>query len=360
MIRATRLIEHRFTLTAPLRSAAGSWQERSSLLLVVEDGNGVFGIGEAAALPGFSRDALDEARAELSLLLGRSLRERPCGDVARALAESSAAVASPAARCALEAALLDVWSRRSRQPAWSLLAEADSSAVALSAWLPDGTHAALDAAKDAEQRGINAFKVKLDARRGLEDGVQTLEALRAELGPAVRLRGDANRSARRAELAPYLARLRALELEWLEEPTPEPLEESLGVPIALDESLEPNGAAPELTARPFVAALVLKPTSLGGLTRCLELAAHARAAGRGAVASHALEGPVGYMTAAALAVTLGDGHAHGLAPHRALRNTRPPALAPERDVIVPWTAAGFGLDVDQALAGASIVSEQRA
>jgi o-succinylbenzoate synthase len=362
MIVARRVVEHRFALEPPLRSAAGSWHERHSLLLVVEDRSGVLGLGEAAPLPGFSRDTFDAARDALLPLLGRTLPDRePTVDIASQLRRASAPLPSPAARAALEAALLDLWSRQDAHPAWSLLrADAAGLTVPLSLWLPDGTEPALEAAKTAADRGIRAFKVKLDARDGLEPAVRTLEALRRSFGPTVSLRADANRSASRDELAPFIERLCALELEWLEEPTAEPLLDPLGVAVALDESLEPDGTAPDFRARPFVTALVLKPTALGGLGRCLELARHAGARSRAAVASHTLEGPAGFAAAAALAVALGAERAHGLAPHRALRGLRPPALRGDRDEIVAWQEHGFGLDGADALAHSEILREHGA
>lgn len=362
MIRAARLVEHAWALSAPLGSAAGTWHERRALLFVLEDDAGRCGLGEAAPLPGFAADTLEAARSALAPLLGRAFSdEAPERDMATALGAASRELASPAARSALEAALLDIWSRRLGVPAYALVAEVSPGARApLSAWLPDGTDDALAAARSHLAHGGAGVKVKLDARRGLARGIETLEALRRELGPAVVLRADANRSATLAALAPLLDRLRALRLEWLEEPTAEPLASDLGVPLALDESLQATETLPDLAARPFVAGLVLKPTALGGIARCLELAAHARAHGRAAVASHALEGPVGFMTAVSLAFALGSERAHGLTAHRALRTARPPGLAGEADVLEAWTAPGFGLSLAAALAGSELVREERA
>ncbi len=361
MIRAARLIEHAWALAATVGSAAGAWSERRALLLVLEDDGGHVGLGEAAPLPGFAADALAAARASLAALLGCGLPDAPSNDVAKTLGELSGALASPSARSALEGALLDVWARRRGLPAYALLTDVTPGARApLSAWLPDGTGDALAAARAHLAHGGTGVKVKLDAARGLGAGLATLEALRRELGPGVALRADANRSATLATLVPFLDRLRALGLEWLEEPTAEPITADLGVPLALDESLQAPGTKPDLTARPFVAGLVLKPTALGGIARCLELAAHARAHGRAAVASHTLEGPVGFMTAVTLAFALGSERAHGLTAHRALRTARPPGLAGEADVLEAWAEPGLGLDLATALAGTEIVREERA
>jgi o-succinylbenzoate synthase len=357
MIRATRLIEHRFRLSAAARSAAGKWSERVSLLLVLGDGSQL-GLGEAAPLPGFSADSLGDARDTLVGLLGRPLPDfEPSASLAAQLGVASAGLKSPAARAALEAALLAIWSRRAQAPAWSLLGVEPARRAPLAAWLPEGEVAALRAAESAFARGARAFKVKLDAARGLEEGVATLEALRRSFARMVTLRADANRSATLAELEPFLPRLRALELEWLEEPTAVPLSESIGVPLALDESLAAAGER-LLETTPSLAALVLKPTALG-FARCLELAGAAAARGIAAIASHALEGPVGFMAAATLALASNGSHAHGLGPHGGLHATRPPALDPKHDELVAWMEPGFGLELTAVLAGTEIEREYR-
>lgn len=356
MIRATRLIAHQWALPAPAQSAAGTWKERRSLLFGIEDEDGHVGLGEAAPLPGYSLDSFEEAERELRALLGKELPERdpdvPCSASLRA---ASGSVRSRAARAALEGALLDLWARSEDVPAWALLAGASVPETApLAVWLPDGVEAALKAAHAARAQGVTAFKVKLDARRGLAEGVTTLVELRRALGRDVTLRADANRSATVSELEPQLAALRELRLEWLEEPTAEPLSKSLGVRVALDESLA-EGTIPELAARSDIAALVLKPTSLGGIARCLKLAAHAEAHGRASVASHTLEGPVGFMTAAALAFAVPQRAAHGLGPHgRLFTGTPCPALGVPAQALVRWSAPGFGLTLEQALEGTTL------
>ena len=361
MIRGARLVEHAWALPVTVGSAAGSWSERRALLFVLEDEAGHVGLGEAAPLPGFGTDTLAAARSSLTALLGRTLPDAPPSEHAKTLADFSAPIASPSARSALEGALLDVWARQRELPAYALFAAVKpGSRAPLSAWLPDGTPDALAAARSHLAHGGAGVKVKLDAARGLGAGLETLEALRREFGPALSLRADANRSASLAQMEPFLERLRALRLEWLEEPTAEPITTDLGVPLALDESLQATGTTPDLAARPFVAGIVLKPTALGGITRCLELAAHARAHGRAAVASHTLEGPVGFMTAVTLAFALGSERAHGLTAHRALRRARPPGLAGEADVLEAWTQPGLGLELATALAGTEILREERA
>ena len=89
----------------------------------------------------------------------------------------------------------------------------------------------------------------------------------------------------------------------------------IGALCALDESLQGcAGRLPALARLPLCSAIVLKPTTLGGFGTCIELAAQAGSLGKAAVVSHALEGPLGWLANAQLALALAPGAAAGLWP----------------------------------------------
>jgi L-Ala-D/L-Glu epimerase len=364
VIRVARVLEHRRTLRATARSAAGAWSERSALTLVLEDAAGHVGLGEAAPLPGFSPDELASARRALVELLGSIVPDSPRHDVPLALSDATAALPSASARMAFETALLDVWARQANVPAWALIRTDDAAAppvLPLSLWLPHGVEAALTEARCALARGIRAFKVKIDGREPSEPGLATLEALRANFGAEIELRADANQSLTPSQLRALAPRVLELGVVWVEEPTAAGASANLGVPVAVDESLiavRPN--LPELRAA-GVTALVLKPTVLGGLSTCLGLASAARDAGITSVVSHTLEGPLAAMGSAALALALGTGRpADGLAPHAGLSGSRPPCFHATEDRLIGWRVPGLGLSLSQALFGTISVEEARA
>ena len=348
MIRARRLLEFRRPLAEPMSSAAGTWNERRGLLLVLEDSGGHVGLGEASPLPGYSSDTLEAAREALLAL--------PAG------ATLLPADASPAAHAALEAAYLDLRARELGQPAWTLQAPLEAAAeiapgdsLGLSQWLPNHRDRALDVARRSVERGVRWFKVKLEPGSGT--GLAILVALRAEYGTSVTLSADANCSYRREALQSLLPELRQLSLAWIEEPVSEPLAAPLGIPVALDESLQ-AGSHDFARARALgVAAVMLKPTTLGGFLAVRRLALAAAEHGIASIASHTLEGPVGYMATATVGLSLGGRFAHGLGPHSGLGGFRPPALHPVRDELVAWREPGFGVALEAALSGAEVVSE---
>jgi L-Ala-D/L-Glu epimerase len=156
MIRAARLLQHVRALQAPAKSAAGTWTERTGLTLILEDGAGLLGFGEAAPLPGFSPDDLGAARSALVALLGTRFPDYARYDLAAALADVVPPLASASARMALETALLDVWARQASVPAWALLCPHDGSIMPelpLSLWLPGEPAAALEEGARARGRG---------------------------------------------------------------------------------------------------------------------------------------------------------------------------------------------------------------
>jgi o-succinylbenzoate synthase len=380
MTRFTRLIEQsfRFDAGAEPEDALRSWSERRALILVVEDGAGNQGLGEASPLPGYSPDTLDAAWSGLRGLLGKPLGDLQ-GGASRSLSAIGDTLSSPAARFGFDAALLDLWSRKRAEPAWVLLARmaretARNGAVPeapkqnpgcdVATLLPSGFERALAHAQAASARGIRAFKAKIGAKGAWDDELRTLEELRKRF-PDARLRADANQSLSAETLAERLPALRALGLEWLEEPTrefPKNLPRSLGVPLALDESLQKNAPSAQTARKHEVRAFVLKPTTLGGFVRSLELAESARSVGIRAVVSHAYEGPVGFAAAAALALALGpERPPDGLDLHPGLPSDRvSPAFDAARGRIRPSSEHGFGIPLDTLLERGEITREARA
>ncbi len=312
------------------RSATTEWQERRGLSLVVTTRGGETARGEASPLPGYSTDTLDEARAALESISWERMPEPERGESARAvlarMPEEAALERSPAARFAVETALLDLLGQRSIAPIWALFGDAVRTrgpvplgALAGSAQDP----LAPDAARAAVERGIDTVKLKVSGPV-VGEQLAVLARVRDAIGPR-RLRLDANGSFDPETAHRELALLADLAPEFLEEPVPAPALDALRtppLPIALDESLQAEirwaRLAPQL-GRLRCVALVLKPMALGGFSRCVALAARAAEHGVHATVSHLFDGPVALAASAHLALAVGSReHASGLDRHGGL------------------------------------------
>ncbi|AUX42032.1 O-succinylbenzoate synthase [Sorangium cellulosum] len=293
---------------------------RSGLVLSLSDDEGHVGLGEATPLPGFSpdtADAVERALTELPGALGpiELPADPPSGAAARAMRRALAPASArlrglPAARFALETALLDLLGQRLGLAASACLGGRRGHAevpvnglLATSAALPE----LLAGARALAERGVRAIKVKLRSR-GEEGFTRDLEALRAlrREHPDVELRLDANAAWSLEDAPRRLARLAPLEPRFVEQPVAPELLHHLGAceaPWAADESLAIEGMAERLIEAEGCAAFILKPAVLG-LLAAHELGQRAQARGLGAVVTHLFDGPIALAAACELALAL--------------------------------------------------------
>jgi o-succinylbenzoate synthase len=315
-----------------LRNAGHDWRERSGLVLTLTDELGHHGQGEASPLPGYSRDDFEGCRAALEALCAGPLEIDVAHDFGELSRSASAMVseACPAARCALESALVDLLARRRGEPAWAVLRTAGNRAAPLPTLLPvaalldtNDVDSALDSGRAALERGVTTFKLKLGRPGRLPLELEILRNVRAAFGKGVRLRLDANQSLGLERAPAMLEALAAFDPEFVEEPVADlALLAGSPVPLALDESLQRPDTLERLLERRErlrLEALVLKPMALG-LVRCLELADRARRVGMDVVVSHLFDGPLALAVGAALALATGS-------PERAAGLDRHPGLS---------------------------------
>lgn len=293
-------------------NAKRSWATRRSLRLSWFDDDGLMARGEAAPLPGWSRESFEAARGDLDRC-ARELSEAATPSARRLLEarEPGALLLSLApftrnccnsARFALESASFERLARRLGVPVWRLLCALVTSGDAASELEGGATALATAQAFDLQRPGaISSSTLKVKIGRAPNDEQRLLAALRQQ-HPELRLRLDANQSLHPERLRDDLVGFAACRPEWIEEPCSL---QALGTPrelpvrLAFDESLALAAGHPE-TANDVrawldsgaVAALVLKPAFLGGLEPVLRWCELARAAGVEIVISHLFDGAI--------------------------------------------------------------------
>ena len=339
----------RVTVPSPgAENARQRWPERQSLLLRITDAQGRAGVGEAAPLPGYSSDALDDVEQALARLrsddIARALAAGPIRSVLGAFGRLVPATL-PSGRMALETAALDYVGQCELVSAPRLLGATHDAERPLAELV--GSATAVDFAALCERAihgGFRQLKVKLGVPGQLDAELMALQATAARLGKAVSFRVDANQALDLAEVERAWLTLEALDLELFEEPGALGPALTLTLPLALDESLQGLDVAGAMQRLVTTGArfAVLKPTALGGLEHCLQLAERAAEVSVRALVSHCFEGPVAFRAAAALALALPARIAHGLAPHPALKGWPDAELPVERGWLKTWQAPGLG------------------
>jgi len=307
----------------PVLTARGEFAQRTSVLLELRDDSGHAGFGEAAPWPGFGTESADEATAWL-----REIAARIEGASLQSVDSLEQQLAgAPAALAALRGALCDLAARgAARSLAQYLAARIAATAgpvldrVAVHALLTGKDPATLrDEAARARTAGFRALKIKLGAVP-LESDLARARAARDGAGPGISLRGDANGAWNEGTARVALEALAPLGFEFVEQPLPASdvaglaaLRRCSPVRVAADESVATAEGALRLIDIGAADVVVLKPATLGGPLRALEIAALAREAGIGVVFSHTFESAVGAHHALHCAAAWGDaGAVHGL------------------------------------------------
>ena len=281
------------------------------------------GLGEVTLLSGFGTESMDKAHAALSEAASALRGSAPPGspeEVADRIRKIAILHEAPATRAGVELALLDEGARHAGVPLAVWLG-AELRSVRVNALLTDDEIDALASeARARAHENFDTLKIKVGAQPAEQDAAR-LAAVRAAVGPNIRIRVDGNGAWSEAEARIRLQAFAAARVEFVEQPVPandfDGLRKLRSVArIAADESIGVPGARDGLFGgkRPAVDVLVFKLPVVGGLLRARRYATLAWQLGVEVVVTSAMDGAVSRAGAAHLACTLPvEGPAHGLA-----------------------------------------------
>ncbi|OAN13584.1 o-succinylbenzoate synthase [Photobacterium jeanii] len=246
---------------------------REGWVVELRDGDAI-GRGEIAPLPEFSHETLEQAgeQAQAWLANWQATGEQDFGEL------------YPSVAFGLSMALMEL--------AGELPVEGNYQVAPLCSGDPDDLVVRLNA-----MSGDKIAKIKVGMYEAVRDGI--VANMFIEAIPEVKLRLDANRQwtpTKAHQFAKYVKPEHRSGIAFLEEPCTTP-EESLafaqetGINIAWDETVRDEGF--EVKAEPGVAAIVIKPTLVGSVARCIELVEQAHAQGLTAIISSSMESSLG-------------------------------------------------------------------
>ena len=338
-LRGTRGV---LRFATPLRTRYGERAERDRLTVVLDAGDGVVGLGEAAPLEpydGVPAAAVTEALAVYAELL-RGLEPDVPGHVLLDACRRAAEL--PEALAAVDMALWDRAGKRAGVPVAALLREDHLASVPVNATIGalDRAGAAAAAARAARE-GFGCVKVKV----GVGDDAGRVAAVRAALGPAPALRLDANGAWDVETAVRMIEALAPAGLELGEEPVPgvEAVREvraRVATRVSIDETADEPGA---LTAA-VADAVCLKVGRCGGVSALLSQAALVRATGGDVYLASTMDGPRGIAAAVHAAAALRVDLPCGLATLGHFAGMEePPALRVTAGAIRVPTAPGLGV-----------------
>lgn len=307
-------------LVEPFAIAGGEMRERRSLVVVLTDEDGRTGYGESPpfALPFYSEETLDTARALLTnVLLPRVVGQEFSGpeDVDAAL--RAGVRGNPFARAGVETAAWDLEARRRGTGLAALVGERlgvtpePTIACGVALGIPADRRPATLARQVAAAVAAGYRRVKIKIAPGWDDAA-VAAARDALSGSAVPLTVDANGAYRWPADTPALKALDAYGLLYIEQPlAPEELvgHARLGgllrTPLCLDETLRSEGIARQVLELDGPRIWNLKVHRVGGLTEACRIQRLARGAGIALWAGTMPESGLGSQAAIAMAAMPG-------------------------------------------------------
>jgi L-alanine-DL-glutamate epimerase-like enolase superfamily enzyme len=144
-----------------------------------------------------------------------------------------------------------------------------------------------NAEKAAEFVAAGHTELKLKVGRDLTQDYDSIAAIRERVGYDVKLRIDANMNWSVPAAIKWIKALEQFDLQFVEQPVPDfdiaglaQVRRAVSVPIAADEACTTIRSALELIKADACDVFVIYPSEAGGLTRAMQIAALAAAAGK--------------------------------------------------------------------------------
>ena len=307
MIARVASAEYSRNLPRPIVTSHGEYRKRTGIILAIWDDQGHVGLGEAAPLPGFSRESLEDVARALASIQSAPPRT---SDALQSMAGEFASV--PSLQFAIECAALDLEAQSRDVPMASMLNREPRSSVAINGLIGDGAPDEMSRrASELWTAGYTTFKVKVAAGEAERD-IERLTSI-SRAAPKARLRLDANTAWDYATAEHVLSAISTEQIEFVEQPFPVGMAASAkalcaahDVRLALDEEIESISAGVRIVEDRSCEVVVLKPMILGSLFDCHRLAAKAVAEGVAVVYTSSWESDIGLGATLQLAAALGQ------------------------------------------------------
>ncbi len=308
-----RLSEKTLHFKRPFVSSRWSLTERRVMYLEAFANDELIGRGESAPLEAFGTELYLAAHEALTSLTEKELPlPKSIDDIRTLMSAMEEFRDTPTARFALETALLDVVARRQSVPLFRLLNEASSEApIPVNAVIVSDTiDVMVEEACKYVRQGFTCLKVKV-GRIDLHRDVECVKRIRSAVGDDILLRLDANGAWNYEQASEALSSFEQYQIEYIEQPVPssdydslERLARESPIPLAADEAIKSEADAMELLRRHAASVFILKPSAMGGLLPCIQIAEAAQSNGVDIVMTSLLESRVARTAIAHLALAL--------------------------------------------------------
>jgi muconate cycloisomerase len=339
-------------------SSAGAHAISRYVIIAIETDAGVTGWGEATVVPGWSGETQGGALALLhDYIIPRLVGRDPLDLDALIPAVDATAIDNPFTKAAVEMALLDLAGKVQDKPVYELLGGAKNP-LKIPIKFSIGLREPDDAANIAVAKVRDGFTaIKLKVGPDAEKDLARVRAVRAAIGPEVKLNVDVNGGWSVERSIHEIPRYAPYRLEYVEQPTPRwdidglaKVRRAVDVPIMADEAVFAVDHAEQVIAKQAADLISIYPGKNGGILKAKRISALAAAAGIGCHLGSNLEWDIGTAAMCHLAAACANVPVHRfpvdiLGPlYYAVKPRAKPVRFERGHVFVP-AGSGLGIEV---------------
>ena len=314
-----KLYEYKFETPVHLSGVALS--SRKGFYLWLQDDRGAFGLGEAAPLPGFSRESLQDVESSLAdlreIVESRSLELQVSPQRISGIPELRHF--SLSLQYGFEQAVFDLEGKQRGVPVSNLFSDPPAREIKCNGLIDRVEISQIpEIASRLVDAGFSTVKVKL-GNPDFQEDLRLLSEVRSALPDACQIRVDVNEAWSFESALMNIKRLEKFRIEYIEQPIPRGHIEHLGelriqspIPIAVDEDIRSISDMERVLYFNAADVVVLKPMLMGGMTTVYAAGLKAVRQQVGVVLTSSLDSAIGRSGTIHLAAALTPDTAHGL------------------------------------------------
>lgn len=289
-----------FGVAVPLvhafKTVGGVETTQRSVVVRIDTGDNVFGIGNVDPSPGYSTETVEQDLDVIRSTLAPRLIGADPTNIRRIIAAMDAAMSGFfEAKAAVEMACVDLSARLMGVAVHTYLGGAVRDRCTFNAWIgmlsPDE---AVAEARKWQAAGFRSAKIKVGG--DVASDAERVKTVRAAVGPDFKIRIDANAGYDTETAIKLVHTLAGVDLELFEQPgaaddlagmaAVRQEAKKLGIPIMADESVTDHASLIEIIKNDAADLVKLKVMKQGGFLKTSQMLATAEAAGLGCVIGH--------------------------------------------------------------------------
>ena len=253
--------KEKLPLKVPYTIAFETFSETTIIFIAIRLENGLMGIGSGAPAPSITGESIDESYSALEQVSKDVLTGQSIDGFKRMILESSNRLKGfPAALCAIDTCLHDVFAQHLKVPLVQLFGQVHKK---LPTSITIGIKPLNESLEEANQRIQEGFRIiKLKIGKDYQADLETYIKLKEALPKDILIRVDANQGYNSEKLLDFIQATQSLAPEFFEQPFPPGQYDAL---MQLPESVRALIAADEDLHIPFDAIKLSHPENLVGI-----------------------------------------------------------------------------------------------